>query len=301
MLGQLESLREYAVKKGIELVSGNVTQTLTEKELKSLLPNYDGWIIGDDPATHAVLSVGKSGALKATVKWGIGIDNVDFDACKKLGLPIDNTPNMFGKEVADLALGYVIGLARQTFYIDRKVRMGLWPKPAGMSLSGKTVGVVGYGDIGSNLATRLTSLEMNVLVFDPFAEQSTENKNISFSTFPNKLEECDFLVFTCALNADTWHMLNQQTLALLKSGAFVINVARGQLIDESALIAYLESGHIEAAALDVFDVEPLPSQSKLMQFDKCILGTHNASNTKEAANRASLVAIDKIGRFLHEQ
>lgn len=299
MLGQIEQLREYANQQNIDLIAANVTQTLTEKELKSLLPEFDGWIIGDDPANYSVLSSGKKGALKAAIKWGIGVDNVDFEACKELGLPIDNTPNMFGKEVADLAVGYVIGLARQIFLIDRGIRQGNWPKPAGTSLTGKTVGIVGFGDIGSNLAKRLVSLEMQVIAFDPNVKNSTDNQNISFSDFPNKLDECDFLIFTCSLNNKNKHMLNSTTLPLLKKGAFVINVARGPLIDEAALIESLEMGHVAAAALDVFDVEPLPTQSKLLQFERCILGSHNASNTIEAANRASLLAIDKIGTFLN--
>ena len=269
MLGQIEQLREYAHQQKIELIAANVTQTLTEDELKTLLPEFDGWIIGDDPASYSVFSTGKAGALKAAVKWGIGVDNVDFKACEELGIPIDNTPNMFGKEVADLALGYVIGLARQTFFIDRNIRQGKWLKPAGSSLSGKTAGIVGFGDIGSNLAKRLDSLEMQVIAFDPYISKTSDNKNISFSVFPNKLGECDFLIFTCALNAKNHHMLNKTTLPLLKKGAFVINVARGPLIDEKALIDFLEKQHVAAAALDVFEVEPLPINSKLEWLIAC--------------------------------
>lgn len=299
MLGQLAEFKAYAKKQNIELIAANVTQTLTEDELKSLLPKVDGWIIGDDPATYSVFSAGKAGSLKAAVKWGIGVDNVDFTACKKLAIPIDNTPNMFGKEVADLALGYVIGLARHTFFIDRSIRRGNWPKPAGMSLAGKTVGIVGFGDIGTHLAKRLTALEMQVIAFDPYVKATTDTVDLCFATFPNKLEECDFLIFTCSLNNKNRHMLNRSTLARLKKGAYVINVARGPLIDQAALIESLQSQHIAAAALDVFEVEPLPKDSKLLEYELCILGSHNASNTIQAAHRASLLAIDKIGAFLH--
>src|SRR3546814_10081018 len=132
-----------------------------------LLPQYEGWIIGDDPATRRVVEAGKAGRLKAAVKWGIGVDNVDFAACKDLDIPIVNTPNMFGGEVADVAVGYVIGLARQLFQIDRGIRAGEWPKPAGMSLAGKRVALVGFGDIGRSTARRLAAFDMPIIAYDP--------------------------------------------------------------------------------------------------------------------------------------
>ena len=124
MLGQVELFKPIFEAHGLELICPDFVQTLSEEELCTLLPEMDGWIIGDDPATFKVLEAGKQGQLKAVVKWGVGVDNVDFDACKQLGLPVSNTPGMFGEEVADVALSYIIGLARQTFLIDRGVRVG---------------------------------------------------------------------------------------------------------------------------------------------------------------------------------
>ena len=141
-----------------------------EQELRSLLPAYDGWIIGDDPATRSVLSAGKNGRLKVCVKWGAGTDNVDFQACDDLKIPVSNTPGMFGDEVADIALGYLIGLARQTFVIDRAIREGEWIKPTGVSLQNKVVGIVGYGNIGRALAARVAALGMKGKVFDPYVD-----------------------------------------------------------------------------------------------------------------------------------
>ena len=156
MLGMIEEFIPYGKDNGIELVPAQVTQTLSVDELIELVPQFDGWIIGDDPATRAVFDAGKAGALKAAVKWGIGVDNVDFSACEDLYIPIINTPLMFGAEVADVAMSYVIGLARQLYFIDREIRTNhAWPKPAGVSLAGKRVGVIGLGDIGRNTAKRL--------------------------------------------------------------------------------------------------------------------------------------------------
>ena len=148
MLGMIDSFNPLFEKYGVEVTAPKVIQTLSVEELKDLVPQHDGWIIGDDPATREVFQAGRLGRLKAAVKWGIGIDNVDFSACKDLAIPIINTPDMFGSEVADIAMGYVIALARETFQIDRYIRDGHWPKPRGISLMGKTVALLGYGDVG---------------------------------------------------------------------------------------------------------------------------------------------------------
>jgi len=301
MLGMLAEFIAPAAEKGIELVATQTTQILSEEELIQQVPDYDGWIIGDDPATRQVFEAGKSGKLKAAVKWGIGVDNVDFDACHDLNIPIINTPNMFGSEVADVAIGYVVGLARQTFYIDREIRTkNAWPKPAGMSLEGKVIGVVGFGDIGFHTAKRLAGFDVAVKVYDPGVSGNKGLNYVQRLDWPTGLTELDFLIFTCNLNDNNHHMLNTETISMLKPGAMIVNVARGPLIDEQALIAALLSGRLPAVALDVFEQEPLPESSPLRQMPTCIFGSHNSSNTVEGVKRASEEAIQKIADFLYE-
>lgn len=298
MLGLIDEFIPLAREKGFELVPAKVTQTLSQDELVALLPQYDGWIIGDDPATRRVFEAGKAGRLKAAVKWGIGVDNVDFAACKDLGIPIINTPQMFGAEVADVALAYVIGLARQLFFIDRGVREGGWPKPAGMSLGGKKVGLVGFGDIGRALAKRLLACEMEVVAYDPGVEGDGGLPGVQRAAWPARVEEADFLVFTCSLNERNRHMLDAEVLARCRAGVQVVNVARGPLIDEPALVAALQSGHVRAAALDVFEDEPLPHDSPLRPMAQCVFGSHNGSNTRDAVRRASKEAMSRLFGFL---
>lgn len=298
MLGMIEEFVPLARAQGIDLVPAQVTQTLSEDELIAMLPAYDGWIIGDDPATRRVFVAGKAGRLKAAVKWGIGVDNVDFAACKDLGIPIINTPQMFGGEVADVALAYVIGLARELFTIDRGVREGSWPKPAGISLAGKTVGLVGFGDIGRALAKRLLACDMNVIAYDPGVTGDGGLTGVERAAWPARVEEAHFIVFTCALNERNRHMLDGDMLARSKPGVFVINVARGPLIHEPALVRALQSGHVQAAALDVFEIEPLPPDSPLCSMPQCVFGSHNGSNTRDAVRRASHEAIKCLTGFL---
>jgi len=299
MLGMFNEFIEPAKKLGLELVAAQTTQVLSEEELMAQLPDFDGWIIGDDPATKQVFEAGIKGKLKAAVKWGIGVDNVDFAACKELNIPIINTPNMFGGEVADVGMSLMLALARQTHFIDREIRQNNgWPKPAGMSVSGKHVGVVGFGDIGASLVKRLSGFDVTATVYDPGVDGNKGYDFVERETFPNGLEKCDFLIFTCALNPHNFHMLDAAAIDMMKPGSMVVNVARGPLIDESALITALQDGHIAAAGLDVFEVEPLPVESPLRDMPQCIFGSHNGSNTKEGVRRATYKAIEEMAKFL---
>jgi phosphoglycerate dehydrogenase-like enzyme len=298
MLGMIDTFQPIFEKHGIEVTSPKVVQTLSVDELKELVPNHDGWIIGDDPATREVFAAGKAGKLKAAVKWGIGVDNVDFAACKDLDIPIINTPNMFGNEVADIAFGYIVALARETYEIDRSVREGHWPKPRGISLYEKTVALVGFGDIGKSTAKRLLSAGMKVIAYDPVAPDVPELSVVERAEWPQRIEEADFILVTCSLTKSSYHMVNDEVFAKAKQGLRVVNVGRGPVIDEPALEDALKSGKVYSAALDVFEVEPLPMDSYLRTHSHCIFGSHNASNTADAVVRTSEIAISKLLDFL---
>jgi len=297
MLGMMDSFQPLFEAREATVHCPHVVQTLTEPELIEPVPLFDGWFIGDDPATAAVFEAGKAGRLKAAVQWGIGVDNADFAAAKRGGIPVANTPNMFGNEVADIAMCYVPGLARETFLVDREVRKGNWPKPRAISLRGKRAGVIGYGDIGRNTVTRLRAAGMEVIVYDPAFTVDTR-ADLRFHPWPNQVDTCDFLVFTCSLTDSSRHMFNDAVLAEVRDGVRIVNVARGPLIDELALIRGLETGKIHSAALDVTEREPLPNDSPLRRFDRCIFGSHNGSNSEDAVQATSVRAIEKLFGFL---
>lgn len=296
MLEARAIFEEQFVARGWEAICPEVLQVLSVPELCELVPTCDGWIIGDDPATREVFEAGKNGRLRAAVKWGVGVDNVDFDACHEFGIDIENTPGMFGAEVADLALGYLIGLARHSYRIDREVRAGKWPKHPGVSLQGKTAGVVGLGDIGAQFTRRARALGLNVIGWDPAIDIS-DHEGARVMRWPAGLEECDFLVFTCSLSKTNYHMLNRETLELCRRGLRVINVARGPLINETDLVNALRSGHVLSAGLDVFETEPLSMDSPLREFEQVIFGTHNGSNTLEAVESTNARAIELLQGF----
>lgn len=301
MLGMIQAFEPIFKNAKIEVTAPKVVQTLSVEELIKIVPEHDGWIIGDDPATKAVFEAGKKGKLKAAVKWGIGVDNVDFEACKKLHIPICNTPNMFGNEVADIALGYIIALARETFPIHIGVTTGKWPKFQGISLSQKNVALVGLGDIGSQIARRLKVLGMNITAYDPYATTPDDLKKCLIrNNWPENIEQADFIVLSCSLNSSNKYMLNEKIFNKLKTGVRIVNVGRGPLINQYDLENALKQDIVHSVALDVFEVEPLPKDSYLRLHPKCIFGSHNASNTKDAVIKTSELAIKKIQGYLYE-
>ena len=298
MLGMIDTFRPRFAAAGVELVCPDVVQTLSEDELIALVPAVDGWIIGDDPATQRVFAAGRAGRLRAAVKWGIGVDNVDRAACETLDIPVTNTPDMFGNEVADIAMNYITGLARQTYDVDRAVRAGNWPKPRGMSLQNKRVALVGYGDIGRETARRMLAARMQIMVYDPATRADQLAAGLELRTWPGGLETADFIVVTCSLSESSHHLVDAAALASCPRGVRVVNVSRGPVVDEQALIEALGSGQVAAAALDVMETEPLPVDSPLRQFEHMIFGSHNASNTDEGVKATSERAIDALFSFL---
>ena len=186
----------------------------------------------------------------------------------------------------------------RVYVVDRGVRAGLWPKPAGLSLAACEAALVGYGNIGQAIATRLLACGVRVSVYDPRA--TAVSGECRLRTWPENLESADFLVLACALTESSRHLIDARALARCKPGVRIVNVSRGALIDESALVAALEDGRVYSAALDVFETEPLPAVSPLRRQERCVFGSHNASNTVHAVTRASRRAIEILMALLSE-
>lgn len=314
MINMVSNYEEHFKRYKLEYFCPQFKQVLSLEELVNLVPQYDGWIIGDDPATREVFEAGLKGKLKAAVKWGVGVDNVDFQACHELGIPITNIPNVFGEEVSDVGIGMMLNLTRKLHEIDIETKNGNWVKPIGMSLSGKKVCLIGFGDIGRSLARKLLAFKMNVCVSDPGFKKvgqqiiCTYNSdikvekslhNVNLLTLDEALENSDFICVTCSLNKATYHLVNRENMLKAKPGVIVINIARGPVICEDDLVELLESRHIRSVGLDVFEIEPLPFDSKLRNFKQNIYGSHNGSNTIEGVNKTSYIAIETISKYLN--
>lgn len=291
VMGQFEA--RFA-EHGIEVAQPSVVQQPSEAELIEIIGDFDGMIAGDDPLTADVLS--HASRLRVISKWGVGTDGIDKVAAEERGIRVTNTPNVFGDEVADVAMGFVTILARQLHRIDASVREGGWLKVRGESLTGKALGVVGFGSIGQAVGQRGLGFGMRVLAYDvtEHAQAAAAQLGVAYLSLDEVLSGSDYLVLCAPLNEATHHIIDSQALAKMREGSKLVNVSRGPLVDEQALVDALRSGRLSAAGLDVFEEEPLPADSPLRDFPNCVFGSHNGSNTLEGVLRASRLAVDNL-------
>lgn len=280
-------------ERGYVPVWAEVDQYLDEAACLSAVGSIDGWLAGDDQITRAVITAALP-RLKVIAKWGTGIDSIDLDAARELGVPVYNAPGAFATAVAEVAIGYMLSLARHIVATDRAVRAGDWPKWQGRELTGGTIGVIGYGAIGQRIGTLASAFGMTVLHHDPFLK--AEPAVGTAASLDDLAAQSDFVCLACALSDDNRHLVNKAFLARMQESAYLINVARGPLVDEAALIDALKARRLAGCALDVFEEEPIKRDHALLSMPGVILGSHNANNGRqavEAVHGITLANLDK--------
>ena len=268
---------------GLQLIVPEVHERLDEDQLLSYAGQFDGTICGDDHYTPRVLEA-CSPRLKVISKWGTGIDSIDRQAAEKLGIQVRNTPNAFTLPVADTVLGYMLTFARRFPWMDRAVKSGQWEKIPGRSLNECTLGVVGVGKIGKAVIRRARAFGMKLLGNDIIQIDSVflAKNHVEMTSLEDLLARSDFVSLNCDLNPSSFHLMNAITLSQMKPSGILINTSRGPVVDEQALISALQAGKLAGAAMDVFEVEPLPADSPLMKMDNVMLASHNANSSPKA-------------------
>ncbi len=280
---------------GVETVVPQVAgQQLDAAAMRQLIVGVDGVIAGDDEMDRGVLEAGHASRLKVVVKWGIGTDSIDKDSARRLGIPVYNTPGVFSEEVADVALGMLLMLTRQLHLMHQSVLEGGWLKVEGRTLAGMTAGVVGLGSIGLGIARRAGAFGMRVIGSDVADIPAARLTEVGVAQVPLErlFADSDVVLLACNLTAANRHLIDAAALSRMRRGVYLVNVSRGPLVDEAALVSALVSGHVAGAGLDVFEAEPLPTASGLRQLPQCVLGTHNGSNTQEAVARVNQMSTD---------
>lgn len=300
LLPVLEEFRSRLEAAGVEIVTTQVRERLSEEELLPLVGTIDGVVCGDDQFTERVLCAAPR--LKMISKWGTGIDSIDARAATKLGIRVCNTPNAFTDPVADTVLGYVLCFARRLPWMDHDIRRGLWSRRDAISLNECTLGVVGVGNIGKAVVRRARAFGMTVVGTDPVLVSASfiDDTGLTMMSLPTLLESCDFVSLHCDLNPTSFHLIGRAELALMRSSAYLINTARGPVIDEPALVEALRERRIAGAALDVFEAEPLPADSPLRAMENCLLAPHNANSDLAARRRVHESTIANLLKGLRE-
>lgn len=232
--------------------------------------------------------------LRGIVKYGVGVDNIDLVAAKKRGVPVANCPDYGSGTVADHAFALMIALARRLVVQDTEFRRQGWYWPdekfCGVDLEGKTLGIIGLGKIGRKMARRALGFDMRVIATDPYIDPATAEvggQRVPLVPFPELLRESDFVSVHCVLTPETRLMIGEQQLRAMKPTAYLIDVSRGAIIDEPALVGALQEGRLAGAGLDVFPTEPLPYEHPLLSMPNVVVTPHLAWYTHEAAARQS--------------
>jgi len=282
-------------KYGIELIIPDVRERMEEADLLQYAGQFDGTICGDDRYTLRVIQA-CSPRLKMISKWGTGIDSIDAESCSRYSIRIGRTLNAFTTPVADSVLGYMLTFARRQPWLDKEMKSGRWEKIPGKSLSECTLGIVGVGNIGKAVTRRAHAFGMKVYVNDivDIDHVFVSETGIEMTTLQSLLTNSDFVSINCDLNPTSRHIMNAKTFAWMKSTAVIINTARGPLIDEKSLIEALQANRLAGAALDVFEVEPLPLDSPLMKMDNVLLAPHNSNSSPAAWERVHWKTIKNL-------
>ena len=281
-------------------LSVDVETGLDAEGLIARIPGYDALIVRSKTrVTEPVIAAGT--ALKVIGRAGIGVDNIDVPAATERGIVVFNTPDANATTTAELSIAHLLSLSRHLPQADRSVRGGAW-QPAryvGAEISGKTLGIIGFGTIGRLVAVRAAGLKMRVLAYDPFvtpeimAENAAEPRDLDAL-----IAEADYVSLHCPLSDKTRNLIDAQRIGRMKKGARLINCARGGLVDEAALMAALESGHLAGAALDVYAQEPPPKDAALFKLDSVVLTPHLGASTEEAQQAVAVRIAEDIARFL---
>lgn len=269
----------------IELIVPPVKERMSEEEILPWIGDVDGIICGDDVLTERVLLAAPK--LKVISKWGTGIDSIDTIAAARLGISVRNTPNAFTDAAADSVLAYILCFARQLVWMDQDMRAGKWQKRPCLSLRECTLGVIGVGNIGKAVVRRAIAFGMRVLGHDirEIPVDFVNETDLLVTPKDALLSEADFVSLNCDLNPTSFHLIGEKELSLMKPTAYLINTARGPVVDEEALVNALRKGQIAGAALDVFEEEPLAPDSPLYEFRNVLLTPHNANSSPTAWNR----------------
>ena len=283
MLPYLDRFWTFFEKYDLELIVPEVNERLDRAQILEYAGDFDGTICGDDHYDAEVLQA-CTPRLKVISKWGTGIDSIDKPAALNLGVKIFRTPNAFTLPVADTVMGYILAFARRQPWMDQNVKSGQWEKLPGRSLSECSLGVIGVGNIGKAVLLRAKAFGMqlvgnDIIEIDPDFVRAA---GVKMTSLEDLLSRADYISINCDLNPTSQHLINQDTLSSMKSSTVVINTARGQVIDEAALVKSLEAQVIAGAALDVFEIEPIPAESPLLRMDNVMLAPHNANSSPAA-------------------
>ncbi|MBD2864753.1 phosphoglycerate dehydrogenase [Paenibacillus oceani] len=278
---------------GCEVIENKVGRPHTFEELAPLVADIDGVVAGVDTWDEAVFKLAPK--LKAIARFGVGVDNIDLAKAREYGVQVTNVPGGNANAVAELTVGLLLALIRSIPALHQSARRGYWDRHVGGELAGKTVALLGFGNIAQMVAKKLSGFDVEIIAYDkyPTAAKSAE-LGVELVSAEEALARGDIVSMHLPSLPDTRHMMNDERFGAMKRGAYFINTARGALVDEGALYRALKSGTISGAAIDVYETEPVSSDNPLFQLDNIITTPHTAAETEETYRQVGLVTAQAL-------
>lgn len=282
---------------GIEPVYNHWHGSRTEEELIDLLQGVDGVIVAGDRFTARVIQA--ADRLKVISRTGVGYDTVDVKAATARGIAVCSTPGVNRHAVSEWTMALILTCARRLVTNLAEIPKGGWTRAEGRDLAGSTLGIVGLGTIGKEVAQRARAFEMKLLAYDIHQDvQFAEEHQVSYVFLEQLLRESDYVSLHCFLDEKTRHLINAERLAMMKPTAYLINTARGGIVDSQALYQALKEKRIAGAALDVFEQEPLGADSPLRELDNLYMSPHAGGVTADARRFSGLNGAENVLRIL---
>jgi len=287
---------KYLESQGFEVVFTDLPKPLSEDDLAGIIKGMDALICGNDYVTKKVFRA--ADRLKVVSKHGVGVDRIDLEAAAESGIIVTNTPGANTEAVAELAVGLMFALSRQIVQAHCAAKAGGWSRFVGMEILGKNIGIIGLGRIGKAVARRVKGLGAGVLAYDVIRdEEFAAEMGIKYVDLERLLRESDIVTLHTPVTEETENFLDGKRINMMKQGAYLVNTARGELIDEEALAEALGSGQLAGAALDVYRREP-PEGSPLLEMNNCITLPHIGAYSREALERMGMMAAENAAAVI---
>lgn len=278
---------------GVEVIENTLGRPMTRQELLSVVGDIDGVVVGVDTWNEEIFA--HAPKLRAMARFGVGVDNIDLESARSHGIQVSNAKGMNSNPVAELTVGLIISTLRNVPAFNSSIRQGLWDRFMGRDLSGMTVGLLGFGDIAQRVARKLSGFDVSICAYDLYPNlEKAERLHVEMVSMDEVLRRADVVCMHLPSLPATHHIMNAENFGKMKDGSYFINTARGALVDEEALRQALRSGKLRAAAIDVFDQEPVTRDNPLFALPNLFATPHTAAETYDTYHNVGLATARQI-------
>ncbi|MEK4306706.1 phosphoglycerate dehydrogenase [Oceanobacillus sp. FSL K6-0251] len=292
--------KQLLEKNNFEIIENPHDRPMKFGELKEIIGDIDAVVAGVDTWDESIIKLAPN--LKVISRFGVGVDNINLDQAKEYGIQVTNAPRLNSNAVAELTVNLILNSLRNTVNLHVSTRQGHWERFVGTELKGKKVGLLGFGNIAQSVAKKLYGFDVELLAYDKFPNKEIAARyDVQFTSYEEILQASDIVSMHLPNLPETHHFMNKERFNQMKQGSYFVNTSRGALVDEKALYEALETGKLQAAAIDVYEKEPITRDNPLFHFDNIITTPHTAAESYEVYHSVGLMTAQAIISVFQEK